>query len=265
MSKITCSLCVIGLGLGMALALALPGCKKVAQSKGGAGQGGSLARFAIEGEVLYALGGDRLHAFTLANPELPMEVGRIRVGRDAETVFLAGTLLYVGARTGLYVYSVADPERPKYVGEQRHVHSCDPVVVQEGVAFVTLRSGHQACPRGEDELRVYDVSDPTRPRIRRTYPMRSPSGLGVDGQLLFVVDGSAGLKVFDATDPLKLRIQEILPDLRGYDVIPNRGVLIVSAADGLYQYDYTDGPLRRLSRLPIGKKSLGLFESVSFL
>jgi hypothetical protein len=42
-------------------------------------------------------------------------------------------------------------------------------------------------------------------------------------------------------------------------------VLIVSAADGLYQYDYRDGPLRRLSKLPIGKKRLGLFESLSSL
>lgn len=262
MIRITRTLCLIGLGI--ALALGISGCSKRAQSKG-AGQGGSLARFAIEGEVLYALGGDRLSAFSLANPELPMEVSRTRVGADAETVFLAEQRLYVGARTGLYVYSVADPQRPKYLGEQRHVYSCDPVVVQEGVAFVTLRSGQPGCPRGEDELRVYDVSDPTRPRLRRTYPMRSPSGLGVDGRLLFVVDGTAGLKVFDATDPLQLRLREILPDLRGYDVIPNRGVLIVSANHGLYQYDYSNGPLRLLSQIPIGKKRLGFFESVTRL
>jgi hypothetical protein len=188
------------------------------------------------------------------------------VGTDAETVFLAGHLLYVGARTGLYVYRVADPERPKYVGEQRHVYACDPVVVQQDVAFVTLRSGQPGCARGENELRIYDVSDPTQPRVRRSYPMRSPGGLGVDGNLLFVVDGAAGLKVFDATDPLQLRLREILPAVHGYDVIPNRGVLIVSAADGLYQYDYRDGPLRQLSRLPIGPKPRrGFIESLSRL
>jgi hypothetical protein len=251
MSMTLRALCVLVVGL----ALALPGCKKNGGSGSGAGRGGSLARFAIAGDTLYTLGGDRLNAFSLANPELPMEVGRIRVEADAETVFLEGSLLYVGARSGLYVYDVADPRRLKYVGEQRHVQSCDPVVVQEGVAFVTLRSGQRACRRGADELRVYDVSDPTRPHLRRTYPMRSPSGLGVDGDLLFVVDGPAGLKVFDATDPLDLRLQEVLPDLRGYDVIPNRGVLIVSGEDGLYQYDYRGTRLRLLSRLPMGKKS----------
>lgn len=250
------------------------GCKKKGGAGAGAGQGGSLSRFAIEGDVLYALGGEHLHAFSLANPELPMEVSRLRAGTDAETVFLSGSQLYVGARTGLYVYGIGDPERPKLLGQQHHVYACDPVVVQESVAFVTLRSGQPGCARGENELRIYDVSDPTRPRVRRTYPMRSPSGLGIDGNLLFVVDGPAGLKVFDARDPLKLRLKQVLPKLRAYDVIPHKGVLIVSAADGLYQYDYRpsasdgsgagDRPLRLLSHLPIGKKKpLGFFESLS--
>ncbi len=243
-------------------AMALPGCKKKSAGLQGAGKGGSLARFAIQGQVLYTLGGDRLSAFSLEDPERPLEVGRTQVKADAETLFLAGDLLYVGARTGLYVYSVEDPERPAYVGEQRHLDSCDPVVVQGSVAYVTLRSGQRSCPRGVDELRVYDVSDPTRPRVARTYPMRSPSGLGVDGELLFVVDGSAGLKVYDTTDPMRLRIREVLPALRAYDVIPNDGVLIVSAADGLYQYDYRDGPLRELSRVAIGRRSpRSLFET----
>lgn len=249
--------------LVIGLAFVASGCNKKGGGGAGAGQGGSLARFAIEGEVLYALGGEHLHTFSLANPELPMEVSRIPAGTDAETVFLSGSQLYVGARTGLYVYSIADPQQPKPLGENRHVYSCDPVAVQEGVAFVTLRSGQPQCARGENELRVYDVSDPTRPRVRRTYPMRSPSGLGIDGNLLFVVDGSAGLKVFDARDPLKLRLKQILPKLRAYDVIPNKGVLIVSADDGLYQYSYRNGPLRLLSHLPIGKKKpLGYFESL---
>lgn len=39
---------------------------------------------------------------------------------------------------------------------------------------------------------------------------------------------------------------------RGDDVIPNDRILIVSARDGIYQFDYSTHQLRKLSRIPVG-------------
>jgi hypothetical protein len=218
------------------------------------GTGGSLARFALHGDHLYALGRSHLEIFDLRDGLHPQRLGSRFIGYDVETLFRDGNRLFVGARNGMYIFDVSVPELPRQLAFTGHLYSCDPVVVRGNTAFVTLRQG-SACRGGANELRVYDVSDPTQPEQIAAYPMQNPWGLGVDGDWLFVADGKAGLKVFDARDPRRLRSVERLRGITGYDVIPNRGVLIVSAEDGLYQYDYRRGRLLRLSRLPIGKSA----------
>ena len=72
--------------------------------------------------------------------------------------------------------------------------------------------------------------------------MTNPQGLGKDGDLLFICYGSAGLKVYDATDP-KLISEHLIysyPNIKAYDVIPIGGVLVLIGDDGLYQYNYSD-------------------------
>jgi hypothetical protein len=82
-----------------------------------------------------------------------------------------------------------------------------------------------------------------------TYPLTNPHGLGKDGDLLFICDGSAGLKIFDAADPRTItgHLIKAYPGIHAYDVIPLNGILILIGADGLYQYDYTD--LQNISHL----------------
>jgi hypothetical protein len=110
---------------------------------------------------------------------------------------------------------------------------------------------------------VLDVSQRKKPVLKRKYPMNGPAGLGIDGHLLFVADGHAGIKLFDARKPLSLRLLTTLHGVDGYDLIPHEGVLIVSAKRGLYQYSYgaflqsgsqntaSKRVLRRLSVLPV--------------
>ena len=69
---------------------------------------------------------------------------------------------------------------------------------------------------------------------------------------LFVCDGKYGLKIFDANNPEQLQHIETIDYINGYDVIPNDRVLIVSARDGIYQFDYSANQLKMLSRIPVG-------------
>ncbi len=160
-------------------------------------------------------------------------------------------LLFFGTRTGMRIYTISDPEKPMYLSSYQHIYSCDPIVVEDGRAYVTLRT-ESRCRRGKNELHIYDIRDPTAPIMIKSYPMKNPWGLGVDGKKLFICDGQHGLKVFDAADPEHLRHLETLEEINGYDVIPNDHILIVSARDGVYQFDYSANKLKKLSRIPVG-------------
>lgn len=76
----------------------------------------------------------------------------------------------------------------------------------------------------------------------RSYNMTAPYGLGIDDEVLFVCDGSAGLKVFNAADPYLIseHLLATFPNINAYDVIPLGSSLLMIGADGFYQYDYTN-------------------------
>jgi hypothetical protein len=84
--------------------------------------------------------------------------------------------------------------------------------------------------------------------------MTNPYGLGKDGDLLFVCDGTAGLKVYNASDYMNIT-QHLLysyPSLKAYDVIPLGSVLMMIGDDGLYQYDYSDpGNIHEISHIEV--------------
>ena len=89
----------------------------------------------------------------------------------------------------------------------------------------------------------------------KSYAMSEPYGLGIDEKTLFVCDGQAGLKIYDATDPLRIDMNMLknYTNLKAYDVIPYNNILIMIAQDGIYQYDYADlQNIRLLSKIPIG-------------
>ncbi len=216
---------------------------------------GSMARFIVHQGFLYALDHSTLLVYEAIPAALPQRVAELSVPAEAETLFPYGELLFVGTRQGMLVYSLQDPKQPELIGQARHIYSCDPVVVENDIAYVTLRAG-SLCRRGVNALLVFDVSDPTKPQELKRYPMASPRGLGVDGNILFVADAKDGLLVLDVREPTDPRLLGKVPDVTGYDVIAHAGILYVSADDGLYQYEYgPEGISRRLplSRIPIGE------------
>ena len=64
--------------------------------------------------------------------------------------------------------------------------------------------------------------------------LTNPHGLGKDGDLLFICDGSAGLKVYDASDPKEITSHLIYsyPNIKAYDVIPVGNLLVLIGDDG---------------------------------
>mgnify|MGYP006879659205 CR=1 FL=1 len=152
------------------------------------------------------------------------------------------------------IYDITIPNSPMYLSDFWHATGCDPVVVQDDLAYITLRGGN-ACGNQVNQLIVVSIEEIREPLELKAYPMNGPYGLGIDGPTLFVCDGDAGLRVFDATDPLNITDHElaIFPDIFGYDVIPINGILLLIGDDGFYQYDYSDlKDIKLLSKIEIG-------------
>lgn len=225
----------------------LTSCGGASGSAGGGsttGKAGSLSRFAISGDRLYTLNAGNLVVFDIRQPSDPIRRVEIPVGRveEIETIQAHGNLLLIGSTTGLYIYDTVNPDQPRWRSRLLHAVAKDPVVARGDTAFLTT-SGTQ------NQLDVIDISNPDSPRLLRSYPMKGPTGLGVDGQYLFVCDGSDGVKVFDSRDPMDLVEVDRTWDLRPMDLIVQEGLLVATTEGGVVQYSYKTLPMKWLSRM----------------
>ena len=214
------------------------------------GQGGSLARFKIVDEYLYAVDFTTLYVFNIANQVVATEVNRQDIGWQIETIFNQGDYLYMGSASGMFIYEVSNPALPQYRSSIDHLTGCDPVVVDGDYAFLTLRGGN-TCGQPESILEVIDVSDRSNPFIVRDYTMQSPYGLGFKEQLLFVSDGDNGFHIYDKSDPTDLQLIDVIEDINVFDVIPLEERLLAIADNILYQYHYEEDGLSLLSEYAI--------------
>ncbi len=217
------------------------------------GVGGSMARFTIYSNFLYTVHNSALKLFNIsATPGITTGV-TIQLNRMVETIFPLNDKLFLGTTTGMLVYSLANPATPTYISAFNHINSCDPVVVEGNYAYVTLRSG-TLCNGFTNQLDVLNISNIAKPVLVKSYPFFNPHGLGIDNGILFICDGDAGLKIFNASDPLNIQANQIahFQNIKAYDVIPLGGLLMLIGADGLFQYNYTNlNNLQLLSHIPV--------------
>ncbi|MBE0678633.1 MAG: hypothetical protein IH592_07705, partial [Bacteroidales bacterium] len=209
---------------------------------GGAGTGGSMARFMLNEDYLYVIAvPTRLKTVDITTASDMAVVDSVDMPRNMETLFRLQNNLFVGTTTGMLIFDLINPEKPAYVSAYDHIRACDPVVVDGQYAYVTLRTGNM-CNNGSNLLEVIDISSIANPYLVKSYPMFNPHGLGTDGNLLFVCDGAAGLKIYNKSNPLAIITSQIAhyPDFDTYDVIPMNGILMLVGKGGIYQYDYSD-------------------------
>ena len=209
---------------------------------GGTGQGGSLARFSVVSAYLYVLTFDNIEIYNLINPSQIKQESTIQVGQGIETLWAYQDKLFIGSTTGMYIFDNSNPTAPSFLSKYEHVFSCDPVVVEGDLAYVTLRTSEnvRACNRGFNRLEIINISDPKNPRQVAMHGMSNPHGLGIDKGVLFICDGDAGLRVYDAKNSQNLIELAHYQGINSIDVIPLGDILLMIGKDGFYQYDYSD-------------------------
>jgi hypothetical protein len=210
------------------------------------GQGGSLARFKIVGDYLYAVEWASINIFDISDLDNPKAEDEVYTNGTIETIYNQDDKLFLGGPQGMYIYDISSPAKPSYVSEFVHGTACDPVVVNGDYAYVTLK-GDNFCGNTESGLYIVDLTDLKNPELKKFYPLTGPNGLGFRDNKLFICDGSDGLKVYDKTNVENLKLLRHFKDIVTYDVIPLENSLLMIGDKILYQYRYFDDNIRLLS------------------
>ena len=216
-------------------------CTKDSMSKGAmqTGKNGSITRFTIAKNYLYVVSNHFLYAYSLSNPAKPTLTHTSDLNYDIETIYPYDNYLFLGTRTGLYIYSIDTASSPRLIGEAKHARSCDPVVVNDSVAFVTLKSSG-GCGPAEAGLYIHDVTDINNPVLKDMIPLPDPVGLGIQDSILYVCCGSQGMKIFNINDPYSPKLISTKTDGAYLDVIPYNGILICNDLEGIILYNIHD-------------------------
>ncbi|GMN09981.1 hypothetical protein MTsPCn9_20240 [Croceitalea sp. MTPC9] len=214
------------------------------------GQGGSLARFRIVGDYLYAVEWSSINVFDISDLDAPEVLDEVYTSGGIETIFNQGDLLFLGGTRGMYIYDISEPATPTFVSDFEHGTACDPVVVDGNYAYLTLRGGN-FCGATESGLYIIDISTIENPELKVIYPMEEPYGLGIKDNNLFICDGASGLKVYDKSNVPDLPQLNHFKDIVTFDVIPMEEQLLMIGDGILYQYEYVNNDIQLISQLQL--------------
>jgi hypothetical protein len=200
------------------------------------GTNGSTSRFTIVGNYLYAVDINRLNVFDISNPSNTSKVNTIPIGFDIETIFPYQDKLFIGSSNAMYIYSLTNPAAPQQLSLVQHLRACDPVVANDTVAYVTLRTGNR-CAGIVNALFIYKITDIRTPILMSQIPLTNPYGLGYSSNALYVCDRQ-NLRVFNITNSASpVAMPSINTTENFYDVIPYGNLLICQIDNGVSFYN----------------------------
>jgi hypothetical protein len=207
-------------------------------TNGNTGVGGSTARFTIYSDYLYTVDQSSITSWDISNTQNPVVLNNQNLGWGIETIYPYKENLFIGSETGMYIFDNKNPSQPVLLSVFEHARACDPVVVENDIAYVTLRDG-STCQGFVNQLDVIDISSLTNPKLIKSFDMSNPHGLSIKNDVLYICEGEAGLKVFDAKDSNNVGDNMINheKDVHAYDAIALTDELVMLIGqDGFYQY-----------------------------
>jgi hypothetical protein len=198
----------------------------------GSGQGGSTARFTILNGNLYVALDRELHAYDLSVPSAPKLLTSLTLNDTTETIYPYQGHLLLGGNNGMQVYQLNAQGVPSYLSSISHFRACDPVVAENGYAYVTLQNASAGCWGTVNQMDIVDMSDLNYPFIVKSITMSAPKGLAIADQQLFVCDAN-NLIEYDITHPTSPQLQNIFNNINCNDVMLRDGNLVVTGDNEL--------------------------------
>lgn len=204
------------------------------------GTGGSLAKFTIVGNYLYAVDGANssyLYVFNISDSSAISFQKKIYVGFAVETIYPYNNKLFMASNTGMFMYDISVPGDPLFEHMVDHFNGCDPVVVSGNYAYLTIHGGTRCNGSSINQLQVYNVNSFYYPQLVHTINLDNPFGLGVANNYLYVCDNGTGLRTYDLSDPMIPAPVSITTGENFVDVIPMDSTLVCMLTDGVGYYD----------------------------
>ena len=93
------------------------------QAVGGIGTGGSMARFTIVGDYLYALEDWEMDVISLVDPKQPSYLSSVQMDWGIETIFPHDDKLFIGSMTGMFIYDNSNPANPTFLSGFEHARA----------------------------------------------------------------------------------------------------------------------------------------------
>jgi hypothetical protein len=211
------------------------------------GTSGTVNRISTYKDYVYFVSFYKLTTLKDNQNELTL-MSSTHLGNDLETVFIKDDLLYIGARTSMRILSLDTPELPSMIGSFWHPNSCDPVYPYDEVIYLTLRGGDfGGCFGDQNALWVLEGVNRSNlinnkfvnTNVLQEIAMKSPYGMTMIGDKLYVGEGANGLKIFDATNRKQLSLLSWDKSVAAYDIIPHpsrRDLVLIAGPKGLGQY-----------------------------
>ena len=149
---------------------------------------------AIDGDRLYiadnALG---IWIADISDPVQPVLLGSLTLKQPAAGVAVSGDMVYVVHMSGgLVSVDVSDPLQPRQVGELALPQMSTGIALKDHFALIAA---------GFEGLWIVDVLDPAAPRKVGGYTTPYADGISIEGDLAYLTDWTAGLYVFDVSNP----------------------------------------------------------------
>lgn len=219
-------------------------------------QSGSTAAMTLHKDAMYSLDSQLLSVFDISET-IPKKVAEHQIV-GAETLFIYKDYLYVGGQFGVDIWDVSNELAPVQVNFYAHVRGCDPIIVHNDIGYITLRN-RPGCGGDTNRLEVVDFSDPEEPVLIGIHPLQYPYGLAKMGDYLAVCQEEYGLNILEVTQTEDVAGQSLLveemaeyKEINCFDLIYRDDVLLVTAADGIYQLQVDGFWLTPLSQIPVG-------------
>ena len=213
---------------------------------------GTINRIALLNNHVFVIGASKLYNFDNTGSSMNFVEEKF-ISSDLETIYPQNDKLYIGTRFSMIVVDATNPSAVQEQGSYWHPTSCDPVLPMGNLAYLTLRTGDfSGCAGDENALHVVDITNPSNPTAMNVIPMNSPYGMTMISNYLFVAEGTNGLKIFDATDPVNLVQVHSDNSVVAYDMMAhptNPNILLTTGENGLSQYsiDFLNLDLSMLS------------------
>lgn len=199
---------------------------------------GTINRIGLNKGYVYVVGKDKMHVFN--NYSGFSKVKEMEVAENTETIYTDANRLYLGSQSEVTIYTLDDPSNPYKAGDVAHTTSCDPVLAMGDVAYSTLRSASsEGCGSGDNILMVINVKRASRSTEIASFDLKSPYGLSMINNYLFVGQGKNGLTIFDAKDKKSLSKEKDFENIETYDIMvhPTKNdVIITTNSRGIKEY-----------------------------